>query len=100
MTAKSIELYGARLVSAVGHLCRLYRGSRPISRQGGRSHLSGSGAAVPKSSAGLTATFDNNSPISAPGAADRTLLGLISAGSREGQWLEWEFEAAQPGFIN
>lgn len=23
---------------------------------------------------------------------------MISAGSREGQWLEWEFEAAQPGF--
>ena len=99
MTAKSIELYGARLVSAVGRSYAAYT-EEQADKPAGETVPIYLEAELPsrKSSAGLTATFDNSSPDISPSAADRTLLGLISAGSREGQWLEWEFEAAQPGF--
>lgn len=99
MTAKSIELYGARLVPAVGRSYAAYT-EEQADKPAGETVPIYLEAELPsrKSSAGLTATFDNSSPDISPSAADRTLLGLISAGSREGQWLEWEFEAAQPGF--
>lgn len=99
VTSCSVKFYSARLITFNGIDYEAYR-KQNASNSFGNEQAIYLEAELPehKSSAGLIASYDNSTPDISPSASDCTKLGFISAGSREGQWIEWKINVKAAGW--
>lgn len=99
VTSCSVRLYSAALVPFTSQTYAEYLEANS-GKPAGNEQAIYLEAELPeqKSSAGLIASYDNSTPDISPSASDCTKLGFISAGSREGQWIDWKINVEAAGW--